>query len=135
MNTIQPWLAGIAIGAGLSWLANKLPDILADWLDAEINKALAAGDAADDALILALCRWAEAKLPNGSSGEAKYQLVAQKLIALLPLPIRAFATPNTARIAQVIEANVAALQAELAKEAAKSPQPPPGAALPPTASK
>ncbi len=122
METIKLWALGLAAGAavtaGLAWLKAKLPDMLAGYVDARIDDALAAGDDIDDELVLALCHWAERKaereFPAGTAGAQKYALVADRLISFLPITLRPFVSPKSAALAAVIEANVERLQAELA---------------------
>ena len=124
MDAIKMWMlqlgAGLAASVALAWAVKKLPDIIAAWVSAQIDKALSAGDDIDDELVIALCRWAEKKaekeFPNGDAGEKKYQMVAAKLVAMLPLSVRPFVSANTARIAEVIEVNVERLQKELAEK-------------------
>lgn len=129
METVKMWaigvVAGIAVGAGLAWAKKKLPDLLGGYVSRRIDDALAVGDDIDDELVLALCRWAEKKaereFPAGAAGAQKYQMVADKLIAMLPLSVRPFASVRSAKIAEVIEVNVARLKVELAGKAVDTP--------------
>lgn len=119
------WLQAQAINIGASfavtlllWFgAKKLPNILSNWLSAQIDKVLSAGDDIDDELVLQLCYWAERKLdrdfPNLKAGPVKYLMVADKLISLLPISIRPFVSARNKKIAEVIELNVERLKDEL----------------------
>ena len=118
---IQTQAINIGVGLGLTFIlaygAKKLPDILSSWLSDKIDKVLDAGDDIDDELVLQLCYWAERKIerefPNMAAGSLKYQMVAEKLIALLPISVRPFVSGKNEKIAAVIEANVERLKADL----------------------
>jgi hypothetical protein len=111
----------IGIGLGLTFVlgygVKKLPDIMSKWLAEQIDKALSAGDDIDDDIVLDLCYWAERKIerefPNGQGGKLKYALVADKFIAMLPITVRPFVSGKNEKIAEVIEANVERLKADL----------------------
>ena len=127
------WLQGQALNIGLGlgitfalgWGIKKLPDIMSKWLSDKIDKALSAGDDIDDDLVLHICEWAERKIarefPNGQSGKLKYKMVADKLIAMLPLSIRPFVSSKNEKIAEVIEANVERLKEELHRRSEVEP--------------
>lgn len=123
MDSIKMWavgiVAGLVVGAALTWAKKRLPEMIAGYAAKRIDDALAAGDDADDELVLALCRWAEKKVtkefPDGLPGDMKYKLVADKLVALMPISIRPFISSRSEKIAEVIEANVSRLKTELSK--------------------
>lgn len=127
INWLQGQAAGIGGGLvllGVMWYAKKrLPNLMSKWLTDKIDKALDAGDDIDDELVLQICYWAERKMerafPNGKAGELKYKMVADKLIALMPLSVRPFISGKNQKISEVIEANVERLKADLAKRNAK----------------
>jgi len=112
---------GLAIVFALGWAVKKLPKIWGDWLEKQIAKVFEAGDDIDDELVLALCHWAEKKIAKefpegGPLGKQKYQLVAGKLISLLPVQWRILVSPKSEKLAKVIEANVLKMKEILAKQ-------------------
>lgn len=105
-------LASIAIGYGLS----KMPDLLGRLAGRALDKALAVGDQADDELLFAVVKWAEAKLPVPGMGSDKYKLVAHRAALFFP-----HLKLDEAKLAERIEQAVAKMKAEADSRLPKIP--------------
>ena len=87
----------MSVGVSLVLLAvlgiaiKKIPSMLEEKATAALNKLFTAGDAADDVFIVAAINWAEAKYGAGT-GAVKADYCVSKIIGLLPLQYRVFAT-------------------------------------------
>lgn len=111
-------LAGAGLGAGLALMLGKrfLPGFLAKHASAELIKLLNPNTTDPKekelihAVVVALVRLAEYKIPDRGAGAARYQAVANKLCALVPV-----LHGQEDRIKELIEAGVAAVDDELKK--------------------
>ena len=136
MESILAWVMGTKLGmlvggaaggmvltTGFVAAKRMLPGLLAKWVGAKITAGLNVADPADKALVLAVVRWAEAKLPDQGTGHDKFKMASAKLISFFP----ALAGQDE-RITALIEASVDALDAGLKKDIAGSgPSTPPAA--------
>lgn len=100
--------AGIALVLGLA--IKIVPKLLANMLGKKLDGLLSTGDPADKELLLALVKWAEAKLPEPGQGKARFDMVAAKLVSWFPALKK-----QEAKISELIEAAVSAMDAELKK--------------------
>lgn len=128
METILAHKEGVLYGlAGFflfGWLLAKMPDIIINWAIAHTDAMFAAGDVADDKLLLAFLRWVNEKFgpktPDDQSWPLKINAAALRLIALLPfVPVRMFFTLHADKIKELCvklyELGIAAAQREAAK--------------------
>lgn len=101
-----------ALGAGAIFMALRklLPDFLAKLVSGQVDRLLAAKDPEDKALVLAIVKWAEAKIPDRGLGHERYMLAADKLVAMFPALAK-----NRDDLAAIIEEGVARMDEELKK--------------------
>lgn len=130
MTAILAWLSGkagaLAIGAAIPvvflFVKKMLPARLANAIAGLLHTQMGKLDSMDDpirrglymALALDIVRIAEYELPDPGKGKERYALAAKKLCAVIPL-----LTGQEARIEQLIEASVVAMDAELKKAVPK----------------
>lgn len=139
METILAHKEGVLYGlAGFflfGWLLAKMPDIIINWAIAHTDAMFAAGDAADDKLLLAFLRWVNEKFgpktPDDQSWPLRINAAALRLIALLPfVPVRMFFTLHADKIKELCvklyELGIAAAMREIEKhdKTVEPPAPP-----------
>ena len=107
-------LAGLAGGIGVSAVLKlakgRIGGIVSKLIGGKIKDVLNVNDPADRALILALVKYAEAKLPDAGSGKERFSLVASKIGAFFPV-----LHAHEKSISEVIEEAVRAMDDELKK--------------------
>jgi len=93
----ENWMSAAGIASAVCalglWAAIKyLPDLIFSWFEARVEAMFAAGDAADDELLLAHLTWADKKFKprfdGDKRGPEKLEAFANKIAALMPMPIR-----------------------------------------------
>lgn len=91
IDNAQSILIGAVLLGILAAAIKKVPAMLEENAKMALGKLFMAGDAADDAWLIATIKWAEAKYGAGT-GEQKAKAVVDKIISLLPLKYRIFVT-------------------------------------------
>lgn len=115
LEAIQNNLVNIGVGLALTMALGvalkKIPALLEEKARAALDKLFTAGDAADDAFLIAAISWAEAKYGPGS-GAVKADAVVRKIEALLPLQYRVFVTKKVrAKTIELFQASFDRLEA------------------------
>lgn len=103
------YLTGLAVSLGLGWVVRHVPLMLGKKAAEELRLLISKGDAADRDLILALVKWAEAKLPAPGVGDQRYKLVSAKIVQLFP-----WLKGQEQAVADLIENAVADMESEVA---------------------
>ena len=133
-----PWIqahlmtvfAPMALLLALGLAVKKIPAMLEEKAKAALDKLFAEGDAADDQWLCATIQWAESKY-GAASGATKADAVVNKLIGLLPLQYRVFATIGVrAKAKELFQASFDRLEAAVLKEAEEHRPVPAPAAVP-----
>lgn len=107
------WIAGLIGTGGALAIAHKLlPGIVAKMAGARLKTLLAAKDEADRALVLALVKWAEKKIPDSGKGGERFKLVMTKIASIFRLN-----DSQKEEVAGLIEDMVKAADEELRKAA------------------
>lgn len=91
IDNAQSIIIGAVLLGVLAAAIKKIPAMLEEKAKTALGKLFAAGDAADDAWLIATVRWAEAKYGAGT-GEQKAKAVVDKIIGLLPIKYKIFVT-------------------------------------------
>ena len=98
MDWITNNIINIGITSGLFLLLGiaikKLPGLIESKVQKAIEDMFQAGDAADDAFIVAAIKWAEYKYGPGT-GETKAKACVGKIIDLLPVQYRVFVSEKS----------------------------------------
>jgi hypothetical protein len=122
MEMLTGWvgglLGGVALTAALAFAGKSLPKLLGSKAADALGAAMANVEKIEDpvrqqkvrAVAKALVEWAEYEIPDKGQGRARYEAVAAKLTALIPA-----LKGKDAKIADIIENAVAAMDAELKK--------------------
>ena len=95
---------GIGLGMALKWAINAIPKMIDDIAGRYLDKALDIRNPEDKELVLALVKWAEAKIPDRGKGVEKYKLVAKQIVKLIPMMSK-----HEDRISSMIEEGVSQL--------------------------
>lgn len=117
-------LGGVGIGLGLTLAGRLVPGLVSKFVGGQLVSLLniQTKDPVESKLIhdvvLALVRLAEYKIPEKGAGEARYKLVVDRLVALVP-PLKG----QEEKLAALIESAVAAMDAELKKAGEQPPLP------------
>jgi len=124
MEMITGWvgglLGGVVLSGALLAIGKALPKFIGGKAASALSDAMANVDKIEDpvrqakvrAVAKALVEWAEYEIPSKGEGRARYEAVAAKLVALIPA-----LKGKDAKIADIIENAVAAMDAELKKAA------------------
>ncbi len=129
----------LVVMGGLGALLKSLPALLEKKAISALELLFKKGDAADDAFLIALIKWADAKY-GPASGAKKASAVVDKIVVMLPIQYRAFMSPAVRiRAVQLFQECFDRIEAAALKEAdghslpadAVPPVPPP--AVPPAA--
>jgi len=90
------------------WVLAKLPVMLINWCIAKVDAMFAAGDEADDKLLVAFMKWINTKfgprIPGDNTWPERMNSVVVRLVSLAPvLPLRVFFTVHADKVKELCQ--------------------------------
>jgi len=106
IELLKGYGTGIAIGFALAYAIKVIPNLVSKYTQNYIQTLLNKGGVYEDVLLLTHIWYAEHLIGKGA-GKDKFKIVANKMIAGLPVFVRVFITKNNPKIIELINKTVA----------------------------